>query len=93
VCATGKGEKWLFRSFAKYADPVTPEWEAGVKEYGEDAWKDKIWGVDREKKNGYSKAGASLMMFDKGDRGVPTISKELFDAYGGNLKGDYIVRQ
>jgi hypothetical protein len=92
VCATGKGEKWLFRSFAKYADPVTPEWEAGVEKYGEGVWKEKLWGAGDKKKDGYSKAGASLMMFGKGvNEGVPTISKELFDAYGGNLKGDYVV--
>jgi hypothetical protein len=87
VCPTGLGEKYLFRTFGKYIDPVTPEWEAGVQEHGEESWKLMVCGT--EKKDVYSKAGPALMMFENG---IPTISRELFDAYKGNLQGEYGVR-
>ena len=90
VCSTGKGEKWLFRAFGKYVDPVTPEWEAGVQKYGEEEWKQQVCGTDNEKKDVYSKAGPALMMFDKD---IPTVSKELFAAFSGNLKGNYSIRE
>lgn len=89
VCATSKGEKWLFRTFGKYVDPVTPEWEAGVGKHGEEAWKKQVCGTDGNKNDVYSKAGPALMMFDKG---IPTISQELLKAYNGNLNGEYIIR-
>ena len=90
VCPTGQGEKWLFRSFGKYVDPVTPEWEAGVEKYGEEAWKQQVCGTDDEKKSVYAKAGPALMMFENG---IPTISKELVRAYKGNLVKGYGVRE
>lgn len=89
VCPTGKGEKYLFRTFGKYTDPVTPEWEAGVSKYGEESWKQQVCGTGNESKDVYSKAGPALMMFEYG---VPTISRELFQAYNGVLAGEYGVR-
>lgn len=89
VCATGKGEKYLFRTFGKYLDPVTPEWEAGVEQHGEESWKKIVCGNEVEKKDLYSKAGPALMMVGNG---VPSISRELFDAYGGKMNGEYTVR-
>jgi hypothetical protein len=90
VCPTGAGEKWLFRAFGKYVDPQTPEWAAGVEQYGEEEWKAKMSGTDLDKKDVYSKAGPALMMFEQG---VPTISKELVAAYGGVLASEYGVRE
>jgi hypothetical protein len=79
----------LFRAFGKYVDPETPEWAAGVEQYGEDEWKAKMSGGDTDKKDVYSKAGPALMMFEQ----IPTISKELFIAYGGELASRYGVRE
>jgi len=89
VCPTGRGEKYLFRTFGKYCDPVTPEWEKGVEQYGEEEWKSRIYNGNSKKDDVYSKAGPALMMFENG---VPTISKELFDAYESKLNGEYAVR-
>jgi hypothetical protein len=90
VCPTGLGEKYLFRTFGKYMDPVTPEWEAGVEKYGEESWKQQVCGNDSNAKDVYSKAGPALMMFEKG---VPTVSAELLRAYDGFLAGEYSVRK
>jgi hypothetical protein len=90
VCPTGSGEKWLFRAFGKYVDPETPEWAAGVEQYGEEEWKAKMSGSDVDKKDVYAKAGPALMMFEQG---VPTISKELVVAYDGVLASEYGVRE
>jgi hypothetical protein len=89
VCATGRGEKYLFRAFGKYVDPVTPEWEKGVEQYGEEEWKLMVCGNDLNKNDVYSKVGPSLMIFEDG---IPTISKELFESFGSKMNGEYKVR-
>jgi hypothetical protein len=89
VCSTGRGEKYLFRAFGKYTDPITTEWTEGVERFGEELWKAKVSGTDLIKKDVYSKAGPALMTFDKG---VATVSRELLAAYGGKMKGEYGVR-
>jgi hypothetical protein len=90
VCSTGHGEKYLFRVFGKYTDPVTPEWTEGVERFGEELWKAKVSGIDLIGKDVYSKAGPALMTIEDG---IPTVSRELNHAYGGSLNGNYGVRK